>query len=146
MMIGIMRPGSALRTARVNEEEEHPDAVGDDDGERPAARRQALPEVVERGVLAAVHGGGGADHDEPDEEIARHLVEAVQRVGEDVAQQDLHEHGQGHRGEDGPAEQAEAVVEPGAPGPERPVRAGHAYLMLRMWSTTLRASFPAGVA
>ena len=49
----------------------------------------------------------------------------------------LDEDGQGHHGEDQPAEQPESLVEAGAPAPERRAapgsrRAGHAYLMLRM--------------
>jgi hypothetical protein len=89
-------------------------------------------------VLGAMHGGGGADHDEPHEEIAWDLVDAVEGVVAREAHDHLREHRDGHHGEDQAAEEPQPLVEAGAPAAERPAAArsrdvGHAgYLMLRM--------------
>ena len=44
---------------------------------RPRGPRR-LMEVLEQGVLGAMHRRGGADHHEPHEEVARDLVDAVE--------------------------------------------------------------------
>ena len=54
-----------------------PTALVSDDHEGAAARAEQIDEVVEHGVLAALHGRRGADHDQPDEQKARHLLEPV---------------------------------------------------------------------
>ena len=61
-------------------------------------------------MLAALHGRGGADHHQPDEQVARHLLEPVDAGEPEEAQHDLHEHGAGHDGQDQPADMAEPIV------------------------------------
>ena len=115
---------------------------------------EEIDEVVEHGVLAALHGGGGADHHQPHEQVARHLLEPVDARPSQKAQNHLQEHGPGHDRQDQPADVAQHVVgaRPGfrrapIPGGAAVRIGGHArYLTARMKSTIFLASLPAGVA
>ena len=128
-------------------------AFDGDQDQRAAARREVVDEVVEHGVLAALHRGGRADHHQPDEQEARHLLEPVEAGRARVAQHHLQEHRGRHHREDEAAEVAERVVEvrerglavrAGAVSP-LPVRHGTTWCS-RIRSTILRASLPAAVA
>src|SRR5437762_6848688 len=48
-------------------------------------------------MAVRAHRGGGADHGDPDEEITRHLLGPDERIGGDVAGEDLREGDRGDR-------------------------------------------------
>ena len=75
---------------------------------RPGGRM--VDEVVEHGVLAAIHRRGGSDHDQPDEQVARDLLEPVDPAQPEEAEHHLQEHGRRHDREDQAADMAEPVI------------------------------------
>src|SRR3989304_2844374 len=65
--------------------------------------------------------GDRSHHDQPDKEIARHLVEPFDAGGEHIAEDHLKKDCECHQGEDEAAEEPEPVVDAGAPAAERQV-------------------------
>ena len=131
-----------------------PTALVQHQHQRAAAGPEQVDEIVEHGVLAALHGRGRADHDQPDEQIARHLLEPVDARQPQKAHEHLQEHGAGHDRQDQPADMAQRIVGAGPQSRRAPAIGGAVarivwpwgYLTARMKSTILLASLPAGVA
>ena len=73
-------------------------------------RLQAIDEIVEDSVLVTVHGGGGANHDEPHEQEAGHLFQSVDADAAQVPQHHLDEDGRRHDREDQPSKQSEQII------------------------------------